>query len=186
MNGFRESPFAPAGLLAIIILTPIALPHRAEGHHMASLRAGGQAGNNSKLGARTAGMRAAPAGPSDRESEGEVDLLLKRLKKANVRVVERCLEKCKDAGGSSGGRLVDKPRPERTADARGRRLSGPVSVRVVIDEEGKVIAAQPAGGNPALREAAVAAARRARFSPTLLSGQPVKVSGVITYNFVLQ
>jgi hypothetical protein len=32
----------------------------------------------------------------------------------------------------------------------------------------------------------VEAARRARVSPTLLSGQPIKVSGVITYNFVLQ
>jgi hypothetical protein len=31
----------------------------------------------------------------------------------------------------------------------------------------------------------VSAARQARFSPTLLSGQPVKVSGVITYNFAL-
>jgi len=39
-------------------------------------------------------------------------------------------------------------------------------------------------GHPLLRAAAVAAARGARFSPTKLSGQPVKVSGVITYNFV--
>ncbi|MDT7778715.1 MAG: hypothetical protein QOC99_1227, partial [Acidobacteriota bacterium] len=37
-----------------------------------------------------------------------------------------------------------------------------------------------------LQQAAVAAARQARFSPTLLSGQPVKVSGVITYNFMLE
>jgi len=39
-------------------------------------------------------------------------------------------------------------------------------------------------GHPLLRGAAEQAARGARFSPTLLSGQPVKVSGVITYNFV--
>ena len=41
-------------------------------------------------------------------------------------------------------------------------------------------------GHPLLQQAAAAAARQARFSPTLLSGEPVKVSGVITYNFVLQ
>jgi hypothetical protein len=37
-----------------------------------------------------------------------------------------------------------------------------------------------------LQAVAVAAARQARFSPTKLSGQPVKVTGVIQYNFVAQ
>ena len=185
MNGFRKSLFALASLIAIA-LTAIALSPRAEGYHMASPLAAAQAGTGFRQSARPSAARAAPAGAADRESRGEVDLLLERLKKANERVVERCLEKCKDAGGLSGGRLIDKPRPERPAAAGGKRLRGAVSVRVVIDEEGKVIAAQPAGGHPALLEAAVAAARQARLSPTLLSGQPVKVSGVITYNFVLQ
>jgi len=54
----------------------------------------------------------------------------------------------------------------------------------LIDETGKVVSASAAGGHPLLQAAAVSAARGARFSPTLLSGQPVKVSGIITYNFV--
>jgi outer membrane biosynthesis protein TonB len=36
-----------------------------------------------------------------------------------------------------------------------------------------------------LHQAAEAAAKQARFSPTLLSGQPVKISGMINYNFTL-
>jgi hypothetical protein len=37
-----------------------------------------------------------------------------------------------------------------------------------------------------LRAAAIAAARQARFAPTKLSGQPVKVTGIINYNFVVR
>ena len=58
-------------------------------------------------------------------------------------------------------------------------------MQIVVDETGKVLAATAVGGHPLLQKAAVTAARQERFSPTLLSGQPVKVSGVVTYNFVL-
>jgi protein TonB len=61
-----------------------------------------------------------------------------------------------------------------------------VVVQVVIDENGRVISAQAVSGHPLLQAVSVAAARNARFSPTKLSGQPVKVTGVITYNFVAQ
>jgi TonB family protein len=58
-----------------------------------------------------------------------------------------------------------------------------VTVQVTIDEAGRVISAKAIDGPPMLLAAAVAAANGARFSPTLLSGQPVKVTGVIKYNF---
>jgi hypothetical protein len=54
---------------------------------------------------------------------------------------------------------------------------------VTIDESGNVIAAKAVGGNPQLRASAVAAAREAKFAPTMLSGKPVKVTGAIVYNF---
>jgi TonB family protein len=76
-------------------------------------------------------------------------------------------------------------------------------VNVVIDELGQVISAEAmpnkyvaddklAGGeplaptliDPALIEAAEDAARRAKFAPTLLNGVPVRVKGIITYNFL--
>jgi TonB family protein len=61
-----------------------------------------------------------------------------------------------------------------------------VTVQIVVDETGKVISAKAVSGHPLLLQSAQQAAYQARFSPTTLSGQAVKVSGVITYNFVLQ
>jgi outer membrane biosynthesis protein TonB len=55
-----------------------------------------------------------------------------------------------------------------------------------VDEKGSVTSARAVSGHPLLRPAAEAAARRARFSPTLLSGRPVKVRGVLTYDFKLE
>jgi protein TonB len=57
---------------------------------------------------------------------------------------------------------------------------------VTIDEQGKVIAARAISGHSILHGSAVAAARRARFAPTKLSGQPVKVTGIINYRFNLE
>ncbi len=89
-------------------------------------------------------------------------------------------------GGVLNGRAVSKPAPPYPETAKAARASGTVTVQVVVDESGKVISASAVGGHPLLQQAAVDAARQATFSPTLLSGTPVKVSGVITYNFVLQ
>jgi protein TonB len=88
------------------------------------------------------------------------------------------------SGGVLNGKAISLPKPTYPAAARAVRASGAVQVQVLIDETGKVVSASAAGGHPLLQAAAVAAARGARFSPTLLSGQPVKVSGIITYNFV--
>ena len=59
-------------------------------------------------------------------------------------------------------------------------------VQVLVDESGNVTEAHPVSGHPLLQAAAVAAARQAKFTPTKLSGQPVKVKGVVTYNFVAE
>jgi TonB family protein len=67
-----------------------------------------------------------------------------------------------------------------------QRVMGIVVVKIIVDETGKVVEAEAVCGHPILAKAAVAAARGARFTPTTLSGTPVKVSGIITYNFVLQ
>jgi len=77
------------------------------------------------------------------------------------------------------------PPPLYPDAAKRMRTQGVVSVDVILDETGKVVSANASSGPPILREAAVQAALRARFSPTKLSGQPVKVSGVINYKFAL-
>jgi protein TonB len=58
-------------------------------------------------------------------------------------------------------------------------------VQVLIDETGQVISAKAISGSSFLTGEAQKAAYQARFSPTRLSDQPVKVSGVITYKFAL-
>jgi len=78
------------------------------------------------------------------------------------------------------------PKPVYSTIARQARASGTVSVQILIDEKGKVISAHALGGHPLLSGDAVRAAYQARFSPTIVGDTPVKVSGLITYNFVLQ
>ncbi|HNU08779.1 MAG TPA: TonB family protein [Pyrinomonadaceae bacterium] len=87
------------------------------------------------------------------------------------------------SGGVVNGKATNLVKPPYPAAARAVRASGAVNVQVTIDENGSVISASAVSGHPLLRAAAVQAARSSRFSPTLLSGQPVKVTGVIVYNF---
>ena len=84
------------------------------------------------------------------------------------------------SGGVLNGKAISKPAPPYPAIAR---AAGTVTVQVTVDEGGRVTSAQAVGGHPLLRAAAESAARQARLTPTLLSGTPVKVTGVLTYNF---
>jgi len=90
------------------------------------------------------------------------------------------------SGGILNGKAISKPAPAYPAAARQAGVSGTVEVAIVIDEDGRVIKAEAISGPDELREAAVEAARLARFSLTRLSGQPVKVSGRLVYNFGLR
>lgn len=89
-------------------------------------------------------------------------------------------------GAVVAGKLLSKPLPTYPQIAKTAPASGTVNVLVVIDEEGKVMAAQVASGHPLLQQAAVKAARELRLTPTLLDGKPVKISGTVRYDFVLQ
>jgi periplasmic protein TonB len=90
------------------------------------------------------------------------------------------------SGGVLNGKAISLPKPGYPPIARAAHASGTVVVQVLIDENGHVVSASAVSGHPLLINAAVSAARQARFSPTKLSGQPVKVTGVIQYNFVAQ
>jgi len=90
------------------------------------------------------------------------------------------------SGGVIQGSALKKPAPAYPAIAKAARAQGAVQVQVTISEEGHVIDAQVVSGHPLLREAALAAARQWVFKPTELSGVPVKVQGVLTFNFTLQ
>ena len=84
------------------------------------------------------------------------------------------------AGGMLNAKAIYLPIPEVPAG----EATGVVLVAIVIDEQGGVIEARAVSGPQPLHAAAVNAARMARFSPTLLMGEPVRVSGTLSYNFV--
>jgi periplasmic protein TonB len=82
-------------------------------------------------------------------------------------------------------KVISLPKPAYPPMAKAIGAEGSVAVQILVDEQGKVISAQPVSGHPTLIAAAKQAALQARFTPTVLNGQPVKIQGVITYNFVL-
>lgn len=87
-------------------------------------------------------------------------------------------------GGVINGKATSLPKPPYPAAAQAVRASGAVKVQVTIDENGNVVSAAAVSGHLLLRPAAEQAALQSTFKPTLLSGQPVRVTGVIVYNFV--
>ena len=89
------------------------------------------------------------------------------------------------SGGIIDGKALSKPAPVYPSAAVAAGVSGTVHVRVLLDESGRVSSANAISGDRLLREAAAHAATQARFPPTLLEGRPVRVSGVVSYNFVL-
>ena len=84
------------------------------------------------------------------------------------------------------GRAVTLPVPAYPPIARAAHAQGTVEVQVLIDVDGKIMAAAAISGHPLLQATSVRAARDAVFSPTKLEGTPVRVTGVIRYNFVAQ
>jgi TonB family protein len=90
------------------------------------------------------------------------------------------------SGGVLQGSAIRKVQPAYPPIAKAAQAEGAVQVQVSINEIGEVAGAQVVSGHPLLREAALDAARQWQFKPTELGGQPVKVQGVLTFNFTLQ
>lgn len=87
------------------------------------------------------------------------------------------------SGGVLNGKAISLPTPDYPPEAKAAGATGTVIVQVTIDEQGDVLTAHAVSGPPTLQKAAVNAAFRAKFSPTLLMGEPVKVTGILIYNF---
>jgi len=87
-------------------------------------------------------------------------------------------------GGVINGKAISLPKPEYPTNLNGARPHGAVQIEMMIDENGGIISAGAISGDPLLQESARKAACKAKFSPTTLSGHPVKVMGIVTYNFV--
>src|SRR5262249_38967129 len=92
----------------------------------------------------------------------------------------KLIRKSGEVFSASATRRVEPAMPPL---ARAAKISGTVVVEVTVDESGAVIAARAISGHPLLKAAAIEAAQRWQFTPTMLSGTPVKVVGSITFNF---
>jgi protein TonB len=147
-------------------------------------------------GIETDGVR--PQGVSNREPSGNGGSLgdnepktsevtekedLPEIKKPTVKETKTATIVSK---GVINGQAKYLPKPAYSAAAKSVRASGEVSVQVTIDESGNVISAKAVSGHALLRTDSERAARIAKFTPTYLSNQPVKVTGIIIYKFAMQ
>ena len=89
-------------------------------------------------------------------------------------------------GGILNSKAIQLPAPKYPDEAKKIHAFGQVQVQVLVDETGKVISAEAMFGPESLRQAAVEAARLARFKPAMVNGAAVKVSGILTYDFTAQ
>lgn len=96
--------------------------------------------------------------------------------------------RARPAGPIESGDLNDKaielPKPIYPGAAHKAHTSGQVKVRVIVDETGRVMSVDIVSGPKPLWIAAIEAARKARFKPTLIGGGAVKITGILTYDFV--
>jgi len=130
---------------------------------------------------------ATPTTTETEKPKNEVERMLEDSAKQGDKVLTLCIENCGSEGITGElekGRALHLPKPAYPNIARMGGAKGEVTVKVLIDKEGNVIAAAAISGHPLLYAVSVAAARETKFTPTLLNGQPFKVVGVLTYNFV--
>lgn len=85
-------------------------------------------------------------------------------------------------GGVLNELATSLPAPDPEA-AKEANSSGKVTVEVVVNEKGEVSTSSVVSGPQPLWKAAGAAARQAKFAPPLKDGKPVKVAGVLIYEF---
>lgn len=85
--------------------------------------------------------------------------------------------------GDLNPKAIELPQPIYPGEARKNHVTGQVKVRVIIAETGKVMSADIVSGPKPLWLAAIDAARKARFNPTLIGGAAVKITGILTYDF---
>lgn len=86
----------------------------------------------------------------------------------------------------TNNKILNVPHPIYPQAARAARIEGDVITSMIVDEEGKVIWAEIIEGHPILRAAVKEVVCEASFTPTTLSGQPVKIEGIFTYKFRLE
>jgi protein TonB len=87
---------------------------------------------------------------------------------------------------NSKARVISKPEPQYTEEARKNQVTGTVVLRAVFTSSGQVINISARSGLPyGLTERAIAAARQIKFVPATKDGRPVSMYIQLEYNFNL-
>ncbi|MGB8509653.1 MAG: VWA domain-containing protein [Pyrinomonadaceae bacterium] len=126
---------------------------------------------------------AAPATPNDSRAADDSAQSATTTRQATPDKEAAAVNQTIVSGGVLNGKALSLPSPLYPPTARTAGVWGVVVVEVTISEDGRVTGAHALSGHPLLQGAAVSAAKLAKFSPTLLSGMPVKVLGTINYAF---
>lgn len=105
----------------------------------------------------------------------------KRNKSAKTKIVKKIPKTI--SAGVVNGRAIDLVVPKYPKSARTMNVYGVVDVQILIDETGTVISAEAISGHPLLRPTSVKAALESKFTPMTLSGETVRVNGIIVYRF---
>lgn len=139
----------------------------------------------SPRGTQTSEMYFTKKDSGDASSKDSAGIYRRTVVNSSVNSTDDASQMPKDFYGSVlNGKALKLPPPKYPAEARQSKASGAVNVQVVIDEQGNVVSAAAVSGDSLLRAASEESARNAKFSPTVLGGIPVRVTGVIVYNFV--
>ena len=83
-------------------------------------------------------------------------------------------------------KLIRMVQPTYPPLAREARIQGVVLLHIVVDEEGNVAQEDVLSGHPLLQDAAIAAVKRWKYSPTILNDRPIQVTTTVTVVFTLQ
>lgn len=143
-------------------------------------------GDTSSLVAGTGRSTDTGTSSSSNESTAAVEPHVDPVEPPLIKKIDPPIEKKRETRVSLGvvnGKATNLPVPAYPATAKAVGAEGVVNVQVLIDESGKVTSAKAVSGHIMLRQSAEKAAWGAKFKPTLLSNEPVKVTGVIAYNF---
>jgi protein TonB len=89
------------------------------------------------------------------------------------------------AVGSLVGKAKSRAQPSYPMLARTARVTGNVTVFLIVSEKGEVESVIRAEGPQQLQQAAIEAARRWKFNTTEIDGKPVRVTGYLNFSFTL-
>jgi TonB family protein len=80
-------------------------------------------------------------------------------------------------------KVISEVLPSYPQKAKDKRIEGRVEIQLLVNEDGEVIFANPLSGPEELWAESVKAAVAARFKPTKLSGEPLKITGRVIFDF---